>query len=72
MGSYPEGDAVRIGEGEGIGGVDDGVLAHGHGVELDVLGYALGVAGLELESERLDLDRREAKQNGDQQGRQSI
>lgn len=30
---------------------DDAVLADGHGVELDVLAYALGVAGLEVESE---------------------
>lgn len=32
-------------------GDDDAVLADGHGVELDVLADALGVAGLEVESE---------------------
>ena len=52
--AYPEGDAMRFGE-LGVGevgvGPDDVVLADGHGVDLDLVGDALGVAGLEVEQE---------------------
>jgi hypothetical protein len=49
--TYPEGDAVGFGE---LGvrevgvGLDDVVLANGHGVDLDLIGDALGVAELGL------------------------
>lgn len=46
---YPDGDLVGIRERGGIGGVDDGVLADGHGVDLYVLGDALRVARMKLE-----------------------
>lgn len=35
---------MGVGEGLELGGVDDGVLADGHGVHLDVLGDALSGA----------------------------
>jgi hypothetical protein len=46
--TYPEGDSVRFGE-VGVG-LDDVVLADGHGVDLDLIGDALGVAELGVES----------------------
>lgn len=55
---HADGDLVVVGEGDGGvvvvvggGGVDDEVLADGHGGDLDVLGDALGVSGLEIEAE---------------------
>lgn len=65
--AYPEGDAVRLGE-LGVGevgvGPDDVVLADGHGVDLDLVGDALGVAGLEVESEGSRRPRRREEREG--------
>jgi hypothetical protein len=72
--AYPEEDAVRFGE-LGIGEVgvraDDVVLADCHGVDLDLVGDALGVAGLEVEPEGASrrLGRKEEGGQEEQRGR---
>lgn len=49
---YPDGELVGLGHGLAFAGVDDAVLADGHGIALDVLGDALGVARLQFEPDR--------------------
>jgi hypothetical protein len=61
---------VRFGE-LGIGevgvGADDVVLADGHGVNLDLVGDALGVAGLEVEPQRAGRRRGREESGSDQE-----
>lgn len=49
---HPGGELVGLGHGMAFVRVDDAVLADGHGIALDVLGDALGVARLQLEPDR--------------------
>ena len=51
--TYPDGEFMGIRHGMAVAGVDDAVLADGHGIGLDVFSYALGVPRLQIESERL-------------------
>lgn len=68
--AYPERDAVRFGElrvGEVGVGPDDVVFADGHRVDLDLVGDALGVAGLEVEPEGAGRRRGREESGSDQE-----
>lgn len=51
--TYPDGELMGLGERVALTGVDDAVLADGHGVALDVLGDAFRVARLQVEPQRM-------------------
>ena len=57
----------ELGVGEVGVGPDDVVLADGHGVDLDLVGDALGVAGLEVEPEGPGRRRGQEESGGDQE-----
>lgn len=50
--NYPDVDLVGIRDGKDFTGIDDVVLAHGHGVALDLLRYAFCGARFEVETHR--------------------